>query len=276
MAQEINDRLLNSLKEIAKDIRVLIIKMLVEAGSGHPGGSLSATDILTALYFYKMNYDPKDPNRDRFVLSKGHAVPALYAVFVKAGYLEEQEIYTLRKINSRLQGHPDHVRLPLLETSAGSLGIGLSIAQGMALAAKIDKKSYKTYCMIGDGESQEGQIWEAAMSAGKFKLDNLICILDYNKGQIDGPVKEVMDLEPLIDKWRSFNWHVMFIDGHNMAEIIMALNEADYVKEKPIMIIANTIKGKGVSFMEGVIDWHGKAPTPEEAQKAIEEILSGK
>ena len=275
MSKELSEKELQRLKNIARDIRVLIIKMLVEAGSGHPGGSLSAADIVTALYFYKMNHDPKDPNRDRFVLSKGHGVPVLYAAFVKAGYLEEAQVMTLRKINSRIQGHPDHVRLPLLETSAGSLGIGLSIAQGMALAAKIDKKKFKTYCMLGDGEIQEGQIWEAAMSASKFQLDNLVGILDYNGAQIDGPVKDVMDIEPLADKWRAFNWHVMTIDGHNISEIIMALNEADYVKGKPVMIIANTVKGKGVSFMENVIDWHGRAPSIEEGKKAIEEILSG-
>jgi transketolase len=275
LSPQIDEKQLNSLQEIARDIRVLTIKMLVEAKSGHPGGSLSATDILTALYFHKMNHNPKDPNRDRFILSKGHGVPALYAAFVKAGYLEEAEVMTLRKINSRIQGHPDHYRLPLMESSAGSLGIGLSIAQGMALAAKIDGKSYKTYCMLGDGEIQEGQIWEAAMSAPKFKLDNLVCILDYNKAQIDGFVSEVMDIEPIIDKVRSFKWHVMEIDGHNMSEIIKSLDEADFVKDKPVFIVANTIKGKGVSFMEGMVDWHGKAPTPEEGKKAIEEILNG-
>ncbi|MBI2609398.1 MAG: transketolase [Deltaproteobacteria bacterium] len=270
-----NVKKLESLKNRARDIRVLIIKMLVEAGSGHPGGSLSATDILTCLYFHKMNYDPTDPLRDRFVLSKGHGVPALYATLVKAGYLEEKEVMTLRKINSRMQGHPDHFRLPLMETSAGSLGVGLSIAQGMALAAKIDEKNYKTYCMIGDGEIQEGQMWEAFMSAPKFKLDNLVCILDYNQGQIDGPVKEVMDIEPIAEKLKSFNWHVIEINGHNLEEILNALYEADSIKDKPTFIIAHTVKGKGVSFMEGVIDWHGKAPSQEEGEKAIKEILNG-
>ena len=275
MSKELSEKELQRLKGIARDIRVLVIKMLVEAGSGHPGGSLSAADIVTALYFHKMNHDPKDLNRDRFVLSKGHAVPVLYAAFVKAGYLEEAEVMTLRKINSRIQGHPDHVRLPLLETSAGSLGIGLSMAQGMALASKINGKKFTSYCMLGDGEIQEGQIWEAAMSAPKFQLDNLVGILDYNGGQIDGPTRDIMDIEPIADKWRAFNWHVMTIDGHNISEIIMALNEADYVKGKPVMIIANTVKGKGVSFMENVIDWHGRAPTVSEGKKAIEEILSG-
>jgi len=274
MQAKITDSEVKKLQKIARDIRVLIIKMLAAAGSGHPGGSLSAVEILTALYFYQMNHNPKDPNRDRFVLSKGHAVPALYAAFVKLGYLEEEEIYTLRKINSRLQGHPDHKRFPIIESSAGSLGLGLSIAQGMAMAAKMDKKNYKAYCLIGDGESQEGQIWEAAMSAAKFKLGNLVCILDYNRGQIDGPVHEVMDIEPIAQKFRAFNWNVLEIDGHNFYELVLALNQAEREQDKPTCIIAHTVKGKGVSFMEGVIDWHGKSPTKEEADKAIAEILS--
>ncbi|MBI2027334.1 MAG: transketolase [Deltaproteobacteria bacterium] len=274
MQAKITGNEIKRLQGIARDIRVLIIKMLTEAGSGHPGGSLSIVEILTALYFYQMNHNPQDPNRDPFVLSKGHAVPALYAAFVKAGYLNEEEIYTLRKINSRIQGHPDHVRFPMLETSAGSLGLGLSIAQGMALAAHIDHKNYKVYCLIGDGESQEGQIWEAAMSAPKFKLENLVCILDYNKGQIDGPVEDIMDIEPIAQKWKSFNWNVLEIDGHNLHDIILALNQADHSHGKPTCIIAHTVKGKGVPFMEGVIDWHGKAPSQEEAQRALSEILS--
>lgn len=265
------------LRRIARDIRIDIIRMLTEAGSGHPGGSLSATDILTYLFFNKMRYNPQFPDwkeRDRFILSKGHAVPALYAVFAKADYIKPEELNTLRKIDSRLQGHPDRVKLPGIEASTGSLGQGLSIAIGMALAGKMDNAPYRVYCMIGDGESQAGQVWESAMAAPKLKVNNLTVILDYNKVQLDGTVKEILDIEPIVDKWRAFNWNVIEIDGHNFTDIERAFGEAEAYKEGPSIIIAHTIKGKGVSFMEGNVEWHGKAPSENEREKAVKELLA--
>ncbi len=261
---------------ISRDLRILALKMITEAGSGHPGGSLSAADIVATLFFHQMNHDAHHPHweeRDRFILSKGHGVPILYAAFAKCDYFPEEEIYSLRKINSRLQGHPDHIRLPFLETSSGSLGQGLSVAQGMALAAKLNKKDYRIYCLLGDGEIQEGQIWEAAMSIPKFKLDNLIAIVDANGGQIDGFTKDVMNLSPLIDKWKAFNWDVQEIDGHDFEDILNALEHAEIMKKIPHMIIAHTTKGKGVSFMENKIEWHGVSPTPKQRDRAIEELL---
>lgn len=268
---------IEKLRAITKELRVDIIRMLVEAGSGHPGGSLSCIDILVTLFFHKMRHRPAEPNwvdRDRFVLSKGHCVPALYAVLAKAGYLSREELLSLRKLNSRLQGHPDRHRLPGIEASTGSLGQGLSVALGMALAGKSSKKDYRVYCMISDGESQAGQVWEAAMAAPKFKLDNLCVLLDYNKIQLSGAVKDIMNLEPLINKWRAFNWNTLEIDGHNFPEIIRSLDEAESVKEKPTLILCHTTKGKGVSFMEGKWEWHGKAPNREEGERAIQEILA--
>ncbi len=270
----------NELKQIAKDVRVSIIEMLCEAKSGHPGGSLSCVELLTALWFSEMkgvsdapNYDD---NRDRFVMSKGHGVPTLYAILAKKGFIETAELMTLRKLDSRLQGHPDRNRLPIVEASTGSLGQGLSVAQGLALGFKLDKKSHRVFCLMGDGEMQEGQIWEAAMSAPKFKLNNLVAILDQNGGQIDGPVAEVMPIEPVVDKWRAFGWHVIDIDGHDMAAVVGALHEAKNLQsnglDKPVFIRARTVKGKGVSFMENKIEWHGVVPKPEEAAKAILEI----
>ena len=268
---------LEKLKEIAKDVRIKIVKMLTEAGSGHPGGALSAADILTALYFSKMKHDSNNPKwdeRDRFILSKGHGVPAQYAVLAKCGYFPEEELMSLRKINSRLQGHPDRSKLPGLEASTGSLGQGLSIAVGMAIAGKMDGKKHRVYCMIGDGESQAGQIWEAGMTAAKYKLDNLCAILDYNKIQLDDRVSIIMDIAPIKEKWMSFGWNVIEIDGHSFPQIIDAFDEAEKVKGKPTIIIANTIKGKGVSFMEDKVDWHGKAPSKEQAEKAVKELES--
>ena len=262
------------LARISDELRIDIIKMIAEAESGHPGGSLSAIDIITTLFFNVMNHRPKDPkwqDRDRFVLSKGHGCPALYAALSRAGYFERDLLWTLRKLESPLQGHPDRVRLNCLEASTGSLGQGLSIAQGIALTAKLDKKNWRCFCMIGDGESQEGQIWEAAMSAPKFKLDNLIVFTDYNHGQIDGAPEDVMPLEPFADKWRAFNWHVQSINGHDHQAIIDAIDATKRVPEKPHMIIANTEKGHGVSFMKGV-SWHGKAPNKEQCEKAVKEI----
>lgn len=253
--------------------------MLAEAKSGHPGGSLSAIDLLTALWFQEMRgIDPKNltPERDRFVLSKGHGVPALYAILAKKGFIPVEELKTLRKTGSRLQGHPDRVRMPIVEASTGSLGQGLSVAQGLALGMKMDRKPWRVYCMLGDGEIQEGQIWEAALSAPKFKLSNLCVILDSNGGQIDGPVEQVMPLEPIADKWRAFGWHVLEINGHDMNQITRAYAEFKQLHEsgsnKPVFIVARTVKGKGVSFMEGKIEWHGVAPKADEAKRAIEEI----
>jgi transketolase len=265
------------LKTIARELRIWIIRMLAQAGSGHPGGSLSAIDILTVLYFHTMRHRPQEPEwplRDRFILSKGHAVPALYAVLAKAGYFPVEELLTLRKTNSRLQGHPVAHAVPGVEVCTGSLGQGLSIAQGLALASKMDGNPYRVFCMIGDGETQEGQIWETAMSAPKFNLDHLVVFLDYNKGQIDGHTQEVMDLEPLAEKWQAFNWHVQEIDGHDISKILSALDKTRTHVGKPHLIIAHTIKGKGVSFMENKIEWHGKAPTLLEAQQAIKELES--
>lgn len=263
------------LKAIAKQLREDIILMLTEAGSGHPGGSLSAIDIVTALYFHTMKHDPKEPmaaDRDRFVLSKGHAVPAQYAAMAHGGYFPKSEWMTLRKLGSRMQGHPVNTYLPGIEAPTGSLGQGLSVAQGLALGLKLQGSSRRVFCMLGDGESQEGQVWEAAMSAPKFKLDNLVVVLDHNNGQIDGHVSEVMPLEPVLDKWRAFHWNVIDIDGHDFAQILQAFDDAAACKGKPTFIRARTVKGKGVSFMEDLIKWHGATPSKAEAEKAIAEI----
>ena len=268
---------IEKLKAIAKELRIDIIRMLVEAGSGHPGGSLSCIDLLVTLFFHKMRHRPKDPDwseRDRFVLSKGHCVPALYAVLAKAGYFSREELLSLRKLNSRLQGHPDRHRLPGIEASTGSLGQGLSVALGMAMTGKISKKDYRAYCMISDGECQAGQVWEAAMAAPNFRVDNLCVLLDYNKIQLSGAVKDIMNLEPLLNKWRTFNWNTKEIDGHDFQAIIQALDEAETVKDKPTLVLCHTTKGKGVSFMEGKWEWHGKAPNREEGERAIQEILA--
>jgi len=266
------------LKPLARDMRVDIIRMIEAAGNGHPGGSLSIIDILTVLYWKFLKHDPKKPDwaeRDRFILSKGHACPALYAVMAKRGYFPHDELLTLRKLGSPLQGHPDRMRLPGIEFSTGSLGQGLSVGVGMAIAAKMDKKNWKTYVVLGDGEMQEGQCWEAFMSAPKWKLDNLVMILDHNNGQIDGPVDQVMNIEPLADKLRAFNWDVQCIDGHDLDAVEKALANAQKAGGKPHAIVAKTIKGKGVSFMENNIAWHGNAPKKEDADKAVKEILNG-
>lgn len=265
------------LEQTARRLRVDIVDMLQKAGSGHPGGSLSAIDMVTALYFQVLRHDPENPrrpDRDRFVLSKGHGVPAVYACMAEAGYLKREELQTLRRLGSRLQGHPvtSFVLAPGVEACTGSLGQGLSVAQGMALASKLDGDTFRVYCMLGDGEMQEGQVWEALMSAPKFGLDNLVAILDYNKAQIDGYTKDVMDLEPLAEKIAAFNWHVITIDGHDIAAFLRAMEEAQATRGKPTFVIAHTVKGKGVSFMEGEVDWHGVAPDKEQAERAIEEL----
>ena len=263
------------LKVKAKEIRKSIVSMITEAKSGHPGGSLSATDILTALYFSEMNVDPANPKmegRDRFVLSKGHAAPAIYATLAEKGYFSKDELMTLRKFGSRLQGHPDMKKLPGIEISTGSLGQGLSVANGMALNAKMFNENYRTYVILGDGEVQEGQIWEAAMTAAHYKLNNLCAFLDNNNLQIDGNVSEIMGVEPLDKKWEAFGWNVIKIDGHDFEQILSALDKARECKDKPTMVIAKTIKGKGVSFMENVCGFHGVAPTAEELEKALAEL----
>lgn len=266
---------ISALQERAKAVRRHIITMLGEAGSGHPGGSLSAADIVSVLFFDTMKLDPEQPKwpeRDRFVLSKGHAAPVLYAALAEKGFFPKEELQTLRKLGSRLQGHPDMKKLPGVEMSTGSLGQGLSAAIGMALGLRMDGGSQRVYALLGDGEVQEGQIWEAAMSAGHFKLDNLTAFLDYNNLQIDGPVDVVMNVAPLPEKWRAFNWHVIEIDGHDIEQILKAIEEAHATKGKPTMIIAKTIKGKGVSFMENQVGWHGNAPKPEQVEQALQEL----
>ncbi len=266
---------IEELAAIGRDVRADIVRMTAAAGSGHPGGSLSAVELLTALYFKVMRHrpaEPKWPDRDRFILSKGHACPLLYSVMARAGYLPAEELTTLRKFGSCLQGHPSCLALPALEVSSGSLGQGLSIANGLALSAKLNAREFRVYCLLGDGELQEGQVWEAVMSAAHYKLDNVCAIVDYNGLQIDGDVEKVMGLAPLAEKWRAFNWHVVEIDGHDYAGVLAAYEEAARTKGKPTVIIARTVKGKGVSFMENAAGWHGKAPNADELKRALDEI----
>jgi len=266
---------IEELEAMAVTIRCDIIEMIAAANAGHPGGSLSAADIVTALYFRVMRIDPTKldwPDRDRFILSKGHACPVWYAALAERGYFDRSHLNTLRQMNSILQGHPDMKRTPGIDMTAGSLGHGLSAGVGIALSGKLRKKDYHVWVVVGDGESQEGSVWEAAMASAKWKLDNLTAILDHNNLQNDDCVADEMPIEPVADKWRAFGWHVMEIDGHNMTEIVEALEDAKTFKGMPTVIIARTIKGKGVSFMENVVDWHGKAPCREEAEQALEEI----
>jgi transketolase len=263
------------LKEIAKVIRKDIVSMLTESGSGHPGGSLSATDILTTLYFNEMKIEPKDPqnpNRDRFVLSKGHAAPVLYATLARKGYFDVEELKTLRKLGSNLQGHPNMNDLSGVDMSTGSLGQGISAAVGMALAGKLDNKDYRVFALLGDGELEEGQVWEASMSAAHYKLDNLTIFVDFNGLQIDGDIHEVMNPSPIDKKFEAFGWKTIIIDGHNYEDILNAIEEAKATKDKPTAIIAKTIKGKGVSFMENEAAWHGTAPNKEQCEQALREI----
>ena len=272
---------LAKLEDIARDGRVQILRMLTHAGSGHPGGSLSVIDILTVLYFSRMKYDPKNPtweDRDRFVLSKGHCVPAQYYCMARAGFFPESLLLTLRKLGSPLQGHPDRMALPGIEAATGSLGQGISVAMGMALGLKLAGKSSRVYCVLGDGESQEGQVWESLMSGPKLgapdhHLDNLCVFLDYNGIQLDNFVKKILDLEPVVDKLKSFGWPVLDINGHDLAQIDKALDQAEATKGAPTYIVAHTVKGKGVSFMENDPEWHGKAPKPSEAIEAIREVV---
>ena len=263
------------LEKMAAIIRCDIIEMICTAKAGHPGGALSAADIVTALYFRVMRIDPENPawpERDRFILSKGHACPVWYAALAERGYFDKSHLATLRRIDSILQGHPDMNKTPGIDMTTGSLGQGLSAGLGMALSGKLRKKDYHVWVIIGDGESQEGSIWEASMAASKWKLDNLTAILDYNHLQNDNSVDHLMPIDPPIDKWTAFGWHVVEIDGHNMKDIVDTLEAASTFKGMPTMIVANTVKGKGVSFMENVCEWHGKAPCQEEADKAFTEL----
>ncbi len=263
------------LEQIATEVRKSIIKETNAAGSGHPGGSLSAADFLTYLYFEEMNVDPKNPkkeDRDRFVLSKGHCAPLLYAVLAEKGFIPKEDLLTLRKIDSYLQGHPDMKHTPGVDMSSGSLGQGISTAVGMALAAKLNNEDYRVYTLLGDGEIEEGQVWEAAMFAGHRKLDNLTVIVDNNNLQIDGTVEEVCSPYPIDKKFEAFNFQVMSIDGHDFEAIQKALDEAKKCQDMPTAIILNTVKGKGVSFMENNVSWHGSAPNADQAKQALEEL----
>ncbi len=265
------------LKEMARKLRRHVITMIATAGSGHPGGSLSAADIVTALYFKVIMHNPRNPawrDRDRFILSKGHAAPVLYAALAESGYFPVEELATLRKLGSRLQGHVDRNLTPGVEMSTGSLGMGLSFGIGVALAARLDRRDYRTYVLLGDGECDEGETWEAALSAAQFRLDNLVAIVDCNEIQLSGWTRDIMGLDPLNRKWQAFGWHSIDIDGHDFDQILAALQEACGIKGRPTVIIAHTIKGKGVSFMENNVKFHGKAPTAEEAKKALEELES--
>lgn len=263
-----------TLKKTAIDIRKDIIRMLTIAGSGHTGGSLSIVEILTALYYYVMKNDPDKPDapdRDRFLLSKGHACPALYTVLAHKGYFPKEKLWTLRKLGSQLQGHPQ-IGLPGVEISSGSLGQGLSIANGIALAARLDKRSIRIYCLMGDGETNEGQVWEAAMTAAHYKLDNVCAIVDFNKLQIDGFCCDVKEMKPYMHKWIDFGWNVIETDGHDLGKLMDAFDNAANVKGKPTIIIAHTVKGKGVSFVENKVEWHGIAPKKEECERALKEL----
>lgn len=266
---------IEELKKICRSLRRNILIMLEKCGSGHTGGSLSIVEILGALYFYKLRHDPGRPDwpqRDRFILSKGHGCPALYAVLAKAGYFKHQTLCSLRKLGSKLQGHPQRNIKLGIEASTGSLGQGLSIANGIAMVAKMEKKDIRVYCLMGDGEMDEGQIWEAVMTASHYHLGNICGIIDNNKQQIDGWLKDVKNIEPIADKWRAFGWHVIEADGHNLTKLMDAYDEAGKIKNKPTVIIAHTIKGKGISFIENKAKWHGIAPKKEELEQALKEL----
>ncbi|MFP6610177.1 MAG: transketolase [Deltaproteobacteria bacterium] len=267
------------IQDICARMRGDILRMIAAANSGHPGGSLSSVEVIATLYFDVLNYRVGEPDwsgRDRFVISKGHGVPTVYAALAEAGCIERTELEGLRRLGSRLQGHPDHVRLPYLEAATGSLGQGLSVAAGMALGESLDTANdYRVYCLIGDGETQAGQIWEAAMAAGNYGLGKLTTVLDYNKVQLDGRVESIMDLEPLAEKWQAFGWHTIEIDGHDLDAVSGAFAAAAAVEDRPSIIIAHTVKGKGVSFMEDTYAWHGKAPNAEELERALGELGAG-
>ncbi|MDQ7794216.1 MAG: transketolase [bacterium] len=264
---------LGELRDLCRRVRIHILRMIGEAGSGHPGGSLSAVEILVSLYFRVLRVKPGEPDwsdRDRFILSKGHAAPALYACLAERGYFDPAELLTLRRTGSRLQGHPDRTLTPGVEASTGSLGQGLSLAVGMALAGQLDGASWRVFTLLGDGESQEGQVWEAAMAAAHYRLENLTAFLDHNRLQIDGPVTEVLSPEPVAEKWEAFGWRVLAVDGHDPAAIIEACRSP--AGGRPTMIVAETVKGKGVSYMEGRAEWHGKAPDAGQLAQALAEL----
>lgn len=268
-------KIIDKLKKISRQLKIDVIDMIYTAKSGHPGGSLSSADIITVLYFHFMNVDPKNPgweDRDRFIMSKGHACPIWYSVLARKGFFDLKHLGTLRKINSILQGHPDMLKTPGIDMTTGSLGNGLGAGVGMALSAKLLKKDYTTYVLIGCSEHNEGVLWEAALAAAKFKLDNIIVFVDYNKLQLDGYNKDVLPTEPLADKWVSFGWYVQKINGHDMGQIIESIEIARSKKILPSIIIADTIKGKGISYMEDQCDWHGKVPDKEQYEKAIREL----
>jgi len=249
--------------------------MIYAAGSGHPGGSLSAAEIVTALVFHHLNIDPKNPQmpqRDRFLLSKGHAAPLLYAALARRGFFPVEELKTFRQLDSRLQGHPDRLKTPGVEMTSGVLGHGVAIGVGLALAARLDGSRWKTYVLVGDGEIQAGVVWEGALMASKYKLGNLTVILDYNDVQLDGPVHEIMPIQPVVEKWRAFGWHVTEIDGHDMREVLSTLDMTDNIHDQPKIIVAHTTKGKGVSYMENQARWHGRAPNEQEYAQAIKEL----
>jgi len=270
-----SDLTLEQLQKTAYDIRQDVIKMLTQAGSGHSAGALGMADVFTALYFRVLNHDPKNPglsDRDRLVLSNGHICPVLYATLAACGYFEKEELLSLRKLNTRIQGHPHRESLPGLETTSGPLGSGLAQACGMALAGRLDKQKYNVYCLMSDGEHDEGSTWEAVMFAAKYRLNNLTVLIDRNNIQIDGFTEDVMPLEPFKEKYQAFGWHVIEVDGHNIEAVIDACNLANSIYEKPVAIICHTIPGKGVDFMEFDPNWHGKTPDPKQAQEAINDL----
>ena len=270
---------IKELEKLDNEIRIQIINQVYNANSGHPGGSLSSTDILTVLYFNQMNINEKEPQsplRDRFVLSKGHCVPALYATLAKRGFIKEEELTKFRKIDGLLQGHPDKNKVPGIDMSPGSLGQGLSVANGMAISSKMNHEGYRVYCLLGDGEIEEGQVWEAAMTASKYKLDNLCVVVDSNNLQIDGTVEEVKGLDNIEGKFKNFGFNTIVVNGHDMQQLIDSFETAKLTKGKPTAIIAKTVKGKGVSFMEGKAEWHGKAPNEEQYKQAIKELKENK
>ncbi|MGI0090218.1 MAG: transketolase [Nitrososphaerales archaeon] len=275
MSVSTRNKSINELEQISNSTRKLILETLAEAKSGHPGGSLSAVELLVALYYVVMRHDPKNPkwpDRDRFILSKGHAAPLLYSILAQQGYFPIEQLKTLRKINSMLQGHPDTKKTPGVEMCAGSEGVGLSFAIGEALAARIDRKDYRVYVMMGDGEMQEGQIWEAAMCASKYGLDSITAIVDRNGIQQDGLTEQIMPIEPLNSKWKAFNWNVIEVDGYDFEQILGAFSKAKQVRNRPTVIIAHTTKGKGVEFMEWSPEYHGKVPDRETVNKIIKEM----
>ena len=270
-----SEELVAELSSVAMDLRRTVVEMVHRAESGHPGGSLSPAEIVAVLYFHQLRIDPDRPewpNRDRFILSKGHAAPLLYAALARRGFFSVEELATLRQLGSRLQGHPDRLKTPGVEMTAGFLGHGISIGVGLALAAQLNGMDYCTYVLVGDGETQAGVIWEGAMEAAKYRLSNLTVILDYNDVQLDGPVHEIMPIAPVVDKWRAFNWAVIEINGHNVRQVLEALDAAKDIHHCPTIIVAHTTKGKGVSFMENQAAWHGRAPTDEEYAQALAEL----